>query len=230
MRFFLSTVLFLLVLVCTAVGMFWYISHVTKKDYLEYERLLQSSNTLQKRESFFATQFRRHVIKEIWFGHQHPLYVRIACDRSELIAFKEKEGIQTIEKMTHVKSLLQEKLFYLLPDGRKGVLDDEGLVVVKEAKGESKIDPSIKSLTPMQEVRYFEAEKGVCGYKNLDFIGEDVKMKKYRLKGHTPPLFFPNLTPLVTGEGKKVYFALKDKKIDLRLEAFETTFDPNEGI
>jgi len=235
MRFYFSIALFLVLLSAFAFFIAKTISDVRRQDYLEYEKLLQSSGALQKKKaSFFSRQFRKNVVKEIWWGVSHPLYVRIECDHSELIAAKGRGGFDTIEKMESVRSLFQEKLFYLLPNGRRGNIDREGRVVVKEGEQEVRIDSSIKSLLPMQEVRYFEAERGVCSYRNFDFIGEEVKMKKYRLRGHSSSFArafaFPNLTPLSSGEGKKVYFALKEGRVDLRLDAFQTTFDPKEGI
>lgn len=206
----------------------WKISDVNKKDILEYEKLIQSSNGKATKFSL-SHLYRKNVVKEIWWGENLPLYLRIECARSELVAAQGKENFGAVEKMEDVKSVYQEKLFYQLPDGRKGFLNHEGKVVVKE--GENEIVVDTKTVFPMQDVRYFEALKGTCGYKNLDFIGENVKMKKFRLRGHiSPPFMALTQNPLSSGEGQKMHFYLKEKGIELRLDGLKTTFNPKEGV
>lgn len=204
--------------VITAI-LIWQMGYVDREDIQEYEALLQSSS--QKRDEslpFFSKQFRKNVVKEVWWGQNNPLYIRIASETSELAAARNKGKYEAIEKLSNVKCVFQEKLYYL---------DKEGKMRQKEDDVET-----LKTLLPVQEIRYFEAAKGVCNYTNSDFVGDDVIMKKYRVKGHIAPIFsLPNLTPLSQGMGKRLFLNLKKEGgINVNMESMQTTFNPKDGI
>lgn len=208
----------------------WKISDVRRKDYLEYEMLLQSSGDVKKenQDHFFSKHFRKGGVKEIWWGKNQPIYIRVECDNSELIAAPHKEKYEAIEKMHYVRCLYQEKLFYLSPDGGRPHLNEKGNWVIMDGEREQIFEED--QLLPCQEVRCFNADEGVCSYKNLDFIGFDVTMKKYQINDHQCPSFsFPDLMPISTGKSKKLKVGLKEG-VNLHLENFQTTFSTKEGI
>lgn len=235
MRIKASALFFLLLFALVAGGLFWKFYRIQGPDFLVYEELQKSALQFQKQEGLAlmasSEQMRKKVVKELWWGEVNPLYLRIECSNSKLLAMKEKEKYEVMEKMKGVKCLIQEELFYLLPDGRRAHFNEEGEVVVKEEGRELLLDPTLKTLIPMQEIRYVEAKEGYLSYSKLEFIGEEVTVYRYRLRGHTPPPFcFDQYTPLATGQGKRVVFHFKEGKVDLRLEGMKATFNPREGI
>lgn len=183
----------------------WQLSFVTKKDTQEYEALLQSSSQKNRGNiPFCSSQNRTKIMKEIWLGrmNQNPRYMRITSPHSEFVIEKRKNRFEVFEKMENVTCLFQEKLYFA------------------------------SDQTPMQELRYFEAEKGVCNYTLSDFVGYHVVMKKFTLPGHhlsTPS--FLELTPISKGLCEKVFLVLeKEGDLDVKMTGMQTTFNPKEGI
>lgn len=204
-----------------------------EKDLASYQQLEESSNPQKKnrrtRSFGYAEQQRAHVSKEICVQKELPLLCRIVSESSELFFLPDEENhIDVIEEMDHVSGFIQEELFYVLPDGREALPTKEGKLLLRNGdpkKAQSWIDPASTSLQPMQLVRYFEAERASYHYNAQLFVGEEVKLWKYRLQGHGPLASRKGLVPLMTGKAESVEFAFQESDLDLRARHFQATFE-----
>lgn len=214
--------------------LYWIFAPIGEKERDRYNKLNIKALQFQKQEGLSlmtsSEPQRKKVVKELWLGQEKPLYVRIECDHSQLVVVKKKEQFAVVEKMHTMRALLQEELFYLLPDGRTGHIKG-GKVLVKEGDAQVSIDPALKTLIPMQEVRYLEAKSGILDYNTLELKADEVTMRRYRLRGHLPPPFaFAHYTPLSEAAGKRATCLFKEGKPKVHLEGLKAIFNPKEKI
>ncbi len=204
------------------------------RDFKIYQQLVESSKPSKQGSLIsYSQQARENVSKEIWFQEDVPLHCRIHCKASELFFFHdEKNKVEIVEEMEDVQGILQEELFYLLPDGREVLKKRTGKFLARGADpavDASWIDCVTSDLTPMQMVRYFEAEKASYNYNTQLFVGEVVKLWKYRLPGHTPPTSLETEFPSMQGTAKSVEFTVKGEEFQFTAKELKATFDPKKG-
>lgn len=175
--------------------------HVTGKDLLAYQELLESSQAEQNLLLNYSEQTRKSVAKEIWYQESSLLYYRIQSAESQLFFFHQEGAIEVVEELENVRCFMQESLYHDKETGK-----------------------------PMQLVRYLEAEKASYNYNTQIFVAKDVKLWRYRLEGHDPVSAFEGLSPLLSGTARTVEFNFKGKKPDFHAQQFRATFDSKEEI
>lgn len=203
-------------------------------DLAAYQRLVERSSPQKKGGlSTYSQQVRYNVNKEVWFHENDPLHFNIQAEESELFLFHDdKNNVEVIEEMHKVHCTMQEELFYLLPDGREAVKEGDGKLFLRGGKTNEPrllIDSELPGLIPMQLVRYFEAEKASYNYTSQLFCAKSVKLWKYRLQGHNPPISFDRETPLMSGTARSVEFLMKGKELNFTAHTLKATFDPKKG-
>ena len=104
--------LFAIILFVVALFVGFTIWHVTDKDRVAYQELLESSNLTQKPLITYSQQVRKKVCKEIWYQAASPLYFRIESDDSELFFFHQEGEVEVVEQLETVHCLMQEELYY----------------------------------------------------------------------------------------------------------------------
>ena len=104
------------VLIATFLGI--RLVKIKPQDFATYEELIRSSNPSKETKSTISQQQREEITKEILFQGDDPLRLLIKSRCSELFFFDEERHTEVIEEFLDVRALVQEELFYLLPDGR----------------------------------------------------------------------------------------------------------------
>ena len=208
--------------------------HIEKQDYIAYKELLESSNPSKENHlTSISQQSRQGVCKQLWFNNKDPIFCQIKSADSELSFYFEDNQIKVVEKMGVVHCIVQEERFYLLPDGREAIQQEDGRLLLRHASPDdpaSWVDPSIPGLTPMQLIRYMQADKATYDYASQLFVAEDVKLWKYKLEGHEPPSALEQTDFLMSGTARSVEFAFKGEKFDLQAHSLKATFDPEREM
>lgn len=205
------------------------------RDLKSYQRLVEKSAPQKKGALIsYSQQMRHNVSKEVWFRDDDPLHLHIHARDSELFFFQDdaRKTIEVVEEMHSIRCAMQEELFYLLPDGREVVKNENGCFFLKRkdsSEPKVAIDPLTSGLIPVQYLRYFEAEKASYNYNSQLFVAQSVKLWKYRMPGHTLPLSLAGQTPLMSGTAQSVEFLLKGEKMNFTAHVLKATFDPRKG-
>ncbi|MFZ0565506.1 MAG: hypothetical protein WAM28_04905 [Chlamydiales bacterium] len=218
-------------LVVLSAALIHKILHIKKKDYETYQELLISSNPEEHEE--LSKQTRKGICKEIWYQDKTPLHVHLESTDSELFFFSRDKQLNVIEQLEDIRCLVQEELYYLLPDGREALVQqNEELLIRGEdpTLEKSWISASMPGLIPMQLVRYFEAEKAFYDYNTKLLVADEVKLWQYRLEGHHPPPSFKEHIPLMQGAAHSIEITLKEKKFDFKAHQMHATFTSKEKL
>lgn len=161
---------------------------------------------------YHLQQKRYGVVKEVLFNEDEELRkLRLECREAEIV-FTEKEGKgEVLERMYDVIGRLQEKLYYVLPDGKLAYAetDTQGL--------------------PFQAISYFEADIALYSFRHESLTAEQVLLTRYTLPSHILPLSFTEAAPEMTGSARHVDFSLKDRKFNLHAQGFKGRFDALEN-
>ena len=201
------------------------IFHVEKKDHRIYQELLESSSS--KRAEEYSQQRREKVCKEVWYQDKTPLHMRIESDDSTLFFFHQNNQAKVVEQLGTTRCMMQEELYYLLPDGREAIPKEEGKLLIRgedPSLEESWIASSLPGLTPMQLIRYFEADKACYNYATQLFLAEGVKLWQYRIEAHQLPSSLDAYTPLMSGTARRLEITLNEKKFDFQSDQMRATF------
>lgn len=198
-------------------------------EFATYHALVESSRPQKESPVLsYAEQERHDVRKEIWFRKEvKPLYIQITSRDSALFAFPDGNKVEVIEEMNHVRCLMQEELYYLLPDGREATYQSGGILTTKQGVT---VDPRMPGLVPMQQVRYMEAATASYNYNSQVFIGHDVKLWRYKIAGHTPVFDYSKEKPLMAGNAATVRFSLQGDDLSFEATRMQAQFDPKDGF
>jgi hypothetical protein len=173
---------------------------IKKGDYSLYEALLQSSNPDTDDSLLSYSQQKREGVSK-----------QIWCQDDTPLFFRIDSD--------------ESELFFFRQHGRVEVQELLGKVacIMQE-------ELYFEGTKPMQQVRYMEAERASYNYNSHLFVAEGVKLWKYRLDGHTPPLktLFFDATPLMQATAHTVEFSLKGEKLDFVAHRMKATLNSNE--
>lgn len=202
-----------------------------ESDFITYQKLVEASDPSCSGEILsYSQQKRENVCKEIWYRANEPLNIYIESQESELFFFQQENQMEVVEELGLVHATCQEKLYYVLEDGREATLEENGKYLIKgsDPQVEESWLTNAEGLTPMQEVRYFEAEKASYCYNTQLFLAQNVFLKKYKIKGHDRLVSFENETPIMSGKAESIEFTLRGKKWGFQAHKLKATFNPKE--
>jgi hypothetical protein len=189
--FSLPIFLWLLALAIFSIFIIFGISEPTREAVRALHDLISSQPHKErkknwKKEQELTKQTRWDVVKKMW-QTKGPLRrtFQIQGTRSDLGVYLYKAETHLIETFYNAKGVLQQDLFYTLPDGTELQLMDEGRYCKRNhGSGEDfpVHDPSL--LEPKQNCKYFEARSAIYDFHTHVFVLHDVTFWTYTLSGH----------------------------------------------
>lgn len=194
-----------------------------KSGYLE---LIERAKRLDHNTLVSAQQRREGVLKEIWVSKERPFYMRLLCKSSELFFFEQQGRIELVEQMDGVRCLVQEELFYLLPNGKEAVVKEGNKLLIRHRDPRltsSWVDPELPGLIPMQHLCYFEAKRGEFHYETNAFTGEEIHLWRYRAPGHDPTRALLDKEALFTATSKSIECSLAERSPQLTAYQLQAT-------
>jgi hypothetical protein len=176
------------VLVISATAI-WHSTCIAPEEQAEYNRdtyealkkhVARKSGTIKK----VTKQIRWNVNKRLWLSEKPPrLSVELQGSRSEVNITMKKSETRFIETFFDAQGIMQQELFYKLPDGKEVVFGENGELKRRgETVPATDIDKDL--LQPMQRFRYFEAEHAIYDYQTHTLIAYDVNFWTYVAEGH----------------------------------------------
>lgn len=227
-----------LLLVIVAIVMIVSLTNVRRKDRRQFDELVKLSKPQEEfAESYSGAQQRNDVVKDIWYIEENTstrLHFRIVSDSSELIFQNHDDGSEVIEHMNNIRCYMQEKLYYILPDGKEIVSSKMGkwyLIDKNPNDPSSWINPRSRDLQPMQQLRYIEAKQATYYYTNGTFVADKVQLSRYVLPGHQIVESLTHVKPLMRGVAQMVEFCLKGQDLNFKARDFKAVFySLEEGI
>lgn len=207
-----------------------------EQDALTYQKLVESQdpNHLEKTaHPYKAKQERELLQKDILFSQKNErLQIRLLSERGELVLDHHDDKTELIEHMNDVKCYMQEEIFYILPDGREALLQEDGRLLVKHADPQepgSWSSPEGVGVKPMQMIRYMEAATATYYYENNLFTAENVIISRYLVSGHWLSEFDPSSKPMMSGIAESVQFNLSGKGFNFKAHQLKAKFYQSRG-
>jgi len=204
-----------------------------RQAYHDLEALANPKDPELADTPYSGSQKRTKGVKDIWYNETgQRLHFRISSTSSELSFRKNNEKAEIIEDMQGVICIMQEQLYYLLPDGKECIAGDAGQYSPRGASPAHAAQPltiNPEELTPMQQFRYITAEDATYNYQTGLFIADQVKIGRYSTQGHDIPPDTKNSTTLMTGEARAITFSLAGENLNFRAEHLRATFFSIKG-
>ncbi|MBS0606150.1 MAG: hypothetical protein KF898_03370 [Parachlamydiales bacterium] len=168
---------------------------VRESDYASYREQKQSQqDTSVKSLAQTTNQNRKGVVKEIYFTQedQSRLHYRIESDSSILTLKPEGSKFDLIEKLEKMRCWMQDKIELTGPGS-----------------------------SPMQQMRYLEAEEGIYRYTAQQFLAQSVALSLYRIQGRDMPNNLGPYKPFLRGVAQDVSFAVTGKTPQFQAQHFK---------
>lgn len=220
-----------LVFAATSALSLFFLFYPTDKDYLEYRALVSKANPTNSNvptTPYKATQRRKNTQKDVMFIQgSDQLHLSLNSLEADVILDHRNESTELIEKMRGVTCLMQEELFYILPDGREVIKHANGKLLLRQGdfdRPSSWINPAFVELKPMQRIRYLEAEAATYYYKSEQLVAEQVKIFRYTMPGHKIPTSFLNKKLEMKGVARSVQFSLSGGELNFKARNFKASF------
>lgn len=169
--------------------------HLTPEDRAQYEKLMNEADPKSiggdTKTVYSVAQNRSGIRKDYFFTkNSQRLHLRIMSDNAILMMDQGVEGSALMEKMQNVVCLMQEELYYLLPNGKEALKGTDGQLSYRTSSGpkQALLSPEeAKEALPYQRLRYFTSQNASYHYQIGQFIGETVKIVHYTMPGHDLP-------------------------------------------
>lgn len=165
-----------------------FIFHIEQKDYALFKKIAEEAVSPPLHKSFSSSsQTRKGITKNIRYQGKDSHFFHMKSDSSQLHFLNHQGKIELKEDFEKVDCLMQQELFYLLPDGREVVKDASGRLILRDSdphEEDSWISSSFPGLIPMQTVYFLKAKLAHYTYVSQVFEARDVELWKYRLEGH----------------------------------------------
>ncbi len=211
-----SLIIAITALIVLALLLVYLVSYARDSDlafYQEVQTKARPQAMLKAREKP-GEQFRGHVDKDLWIAEKEDrLHFHLASQTSTL-EFNLVGGSEEItEHMENVTGIIQDKLFYITPDGEEVVTNEP--------------HPDFEA---WQEVRYLEAEKASYHYKTGRFVAREATLTRYRVKGHAMIDTVEGLDPIISGKARSAEFTMAKGGVDFKANHLKATVFTNKGV
>lgn len=168
----------------------WHSTIIAPDEQAEYNKMAyetlkkhvaRKSGSLKK----VTKQIRYDVKKQLWLSEKPPrLSVELQGSRSEVNITMKKSTTRFIETFYDAQGIMQQELFYKLPDGKEVIFAEKGELKRKSDPLILLTDEEKAKLEPMQRFRYFEADHAIYDYQTHTLIAYDVNFWTYVAPGH----------------------------------------------
>lgn len=219
-------------IIAVIIGSWFFYFKIASSDNADaYHALVEAANPINsnfKVSPYKAHQKRRGIQKDIgWVQGSERLQIQLSSSASTLVLDNQESGLEILEKMQDVKCLMQEELYYLLPDGREAVRQPNGKVVVRNQDPDqesSQIDPAMPGILLRQRLRYLEADDATYFYNSDKFVADKVKIYRYDIPSHDIPKVIRDIKPVMSGTAESVVFSFSDRNVNFTAIKLKATF------
>lgn len=188
----------------------------TDADQATYRALLQKSDR-SVHEAEHLQQTHQGVNKHFWWiKNGHRLQMELLSDHA-VMAMHHKE---IVEQMKNVSGVIQEELYYLLPDGQEATVIEQDRALLRNGKWHT-LHPNTQC-KPMQSFQYLEAKNASYEYHANRFVADQVKLSRYTLEGHELKKNIKNLEPTLTGTAQSVEMTFAEKEPQVVAKGFKS--------
>lgn len=214
--------LFLCILGLLCGFIVWKAATVSLKDKNKLDKIIASQPKKRRKDQLqstkeLITQVRWGVLKRLWMVDGPCRRVlQLAGSRSETSLYTKKTEMQLLETFYDVEGIVQQELFYKLPDGQE--------LSMLEAMGREEL------LLPMQRFRYFEAQRAVHDPQSSTVIAYDVKFWTFQVEGHDIVENPLRLEPEAVGQASAMTVFSKENQGKFYAEDFKLQIMTEQGL
>lgn len=192
----------LIMLGVLAAAWIFHLSFVRKSDIEIYMQTGKKQEIATTKPITQANQKREGVRKDIWFTQE---------DKSRL----------------HTRIDSQASTLTLLPkDDKVDIIEN-----LEQIKCWMQEKLYVTGQTPMQTMRYFEADQGTYQYATQRFFAQSVVLSLFRTPGHDLPMKFDPSAAFLRGIAQDVSFSVSGKTTQFKAQQFKATLrSQNEDV
>lgn len=205
------------------------LGHYSDSDRLAYDQLMQGDSSGNKTiEAQVSKQQRIGLQKNIFFNHDNQrLELRLNSARSELALEKSDRHIDIVEHLQEVTCSLQERVYFVLKDGRQAFSRGEGMLWIEGTHPDdfaSLIPENTTGLLKEQVVLVLKAKDAVYHYKGQLLVANKVEVMRYIISSHHLKELPLDAKLISNGIASKVEVSLAGKKWDFKADNVEAKF------
>lgn len=229
--FNLKVLFFLLVISLLCFFLYRDFVLIKSQDEEEYRKILVNiEKPAPAFNPYVIKQQREGVAKDFFFVEKSKperYQLRLLYSHSDIVLDRQEEQTEIVEKMKNVRSIMQEELYFVLPDGSEAFKQTNGKFMLRHNNGtheivdESKLDTE---KVPMQIIRYLVADNATYHYKTNLFTANQVSLSRYKIPSHQLVDSIDGFTPLMVGLAEKVEFSLGGQSLNFKAYKFKATF------
>lgn len=207
------------------------------EDVREYRELVQASDAKNAETTstpYSAAQQHRKARKDIWYTNDgQRLHVQVSSADTELVLDHHDDQTEIIEDMHDVVCCMQEAVYYVLPNGREATMTPSGFLILRGSNPNDPtnfINPDKYTLTPMQLIRFLEADSAIYYYQKNHLKANKVKLARYIAPGHTLPTSVEGLKPLMQGTARWAEFTINESGPNFTAYEFKANLHAPGGL
>ncbi len=209
-------------------------SHISQAKESELHDIVDASprklRKAQRKEMRELTQQTRVGVSKEIFINEGPLrrILDLKAARSEISVLSKRPHMRVQETFYDVTGLVQHELYYVAPNGKEVIYNEEGILVFRDKKP---VDPGLK-LLPKQHFRYFTANEALYDFHTGQLLAEECQFWTFTADGHEKVENPLSLVPEAEGEAKRMTFFVgsQDAKNQFSAEFIKVQFTPEGGI
>lgn len=183
-----------LALFLITLGWIYQISFIRPSDYAKVKELKEERQIASSQNNFSTTsQKRKGVRKEIWFSEENAMRLHYRIESDSSL------------------------LTFLPQDNKIDVI--ENLEVIKFWMQ----DKLYSAPTPMQQMRFLEADQGTYRFTSQEFTAETVAVSIFRLPGYALPDQLDMRSAFLRGIAENILFSISGKMPQFEAKNFKAS-------
>ena len=201
------------------------IFHLEAKDIKKYQHIMREVSEKQssQKEFYSSKQERTNTEKNIWYiQNDQRLHFYITSKHSFLIFSSEEKASNLFEKMDMVTCMMQEELFYQLPNQEEVIKNGNNFYTRKGLRPLDKEE--ISSLRPMQKLRIIKANTATYSYTTHQFVANKVHINRYITQGHLLIKSGSASQLLMEGTASNIEFSLVGNNLNFKAKHLKAKF------
>lgn len=215
------------------VGGYLVLGSYSQTDKMAYDKLVRGEEVdSSSTETRVSKQQRSEIQKNVLFNHNHQdLELRLTSQNSLLALEKTERNIEIVEHLQDVNCLLQESVYFVLPDGRQAFAQGDGRLLIKEAdpkENDSWLFEEDARLIKEQILLVLKAENATYYYKGGKFVANQVSIQRYVVPGNHLEEIPTDAKRITNGVATQVKVSL-GKGLDFSADNFKAKFSTQQG-
>lgn len=202
---------------------------ITPEEQEKYRQIMEEALSEQMPKEYQAKQQRSDIHRELLMTHKDSrTQTRLTAKRGILVLNQDANKPGFTEYLEGIACMMQEELYYQLPNGREFDRLADGSFVSRNKKTPLPHE-EIAMLAPMQTIRYIQANEASLDYRTNLLKTKQMSFARYSAPGHELPLEIEGLSPELVGTAISAEVTFKDSGPEFHAKQLQVNI-PNARV